>query len=158
MEATVEQLSEYELERGKPMPDTIHGSVQINIAAELVIRYRSSYRIMSEVSLATQPDGTTPDVLVYPKFDLDFHNRPAKRTDAPLLTIEIQSPSQSLELMVDKTAIYFHFGVKSCWIVLPSIKAVMVYSSPDHYQFFHDKELVTDTTLGIELPIESIFA
>ncbi|OIN56005.1 Uma2 family endonuclease [Arsenicibacter rosenii] len=158
MESVIEQLSEYELERGKPVPDTIHGIVQTNIAGELFIRYRSVYRIMSEVTLDTQPVGTTPDVLVYPTFEPDFQNRSARRSDPPLLTIEIQSPSQSLEVMVEKTAIYFHFGVKSCWVVLPSIKAVIVYTAPDTYRFFHDKDLLTDENAGIELPVDLLFA
>lgn len=43
---------------------------------------------------------------------LDYDHRTAKRSDPPLVCIEIQSPSQSTEEMVDKTAVYFRFGVK----------------------------------------------
>lgn len=163
MEAVIEHLSDYELERGKPMPDTIHAAIQMNLGAELLVRYRKSYRILSELSLATLPDATTPDLAVYPAFTLDYENRTARRTDAPLLCVEItgppsRSPSQSLEQMVDKTAVYFEFGVRSCWVVAPAVKGVFVYDRPGHYQFFYDTDTLRDPTLGIELDLDAIFA
>jgi hypothetical protein len=94
MEAVVEEiaveLSQYELERGKPMPNLVHGVIQGNIVFELKLRYRADYTIGSEVSLATKPDGTTPDVVIYPTMRLDYQHEPTKRTDAPLTCIEIQ--------------------------------------------------------------------
>lgn len=157
MEAVVD-ISAYELERGKPMPNAIHGSIQANLSFELKLRYRETNRIMSEVSLATTPDGTTPDVVVYPNIRLDYNNEPAKRTDPPLTCIEIQSPSQSNEEMVAKTNIYFQFGVKSCWVVLPSLRAVMVFDRPGHYVFFYEDDTLRDSQTGFELPLTAIFA
>ena len=157
MEATIEQLSPYELERGKPMPDTIHAAIQMNLGAELLVRYRNIYRTLSELSLATIPDGTTPDLAIYSAFSLDYEHRTAKRTDAPLACIEIQSPSQSNEEMVDKTGIYFEFGVRSCWIVVPAVKGIFVYDRPGHYEFFHGDDTLRDPNLGIEVPLSVIF-
>ncbi|MBC7919708.1 MAG: Uma2 family endonuclease [Ferruginibacter sp.] len=156
---TTELLSDYQLERGKPMPNILHGAIQANLVFELKSHYRQSYRVVSEVSLATVPDGATPDVLLYPSFPLDYLNAlPAKRSDAPLLCIDIQSPSQSLEEMIEKVARYFAFGVKSCWVVVPSLQAVLVYDQPGHYQFFHGNDTLRDAGTGIELPLPGIFA
>jgi Uma2 family endonuclease len=157
MEAVIDQLSDYELERGKPMPDTIHAAIQANLSFEIKLRYRNTYRVLSELSLATTPDSTTPDLALYPAFNLDYEHRSAKRTDAPLTCIEIQSPSQSNEEMVDKTAVYFNFGVRSCWIVVPAMKGIFVYDRPGHYAFFHDNDTLLDPALSIELPLSSIF-
>ena len=157
MEAIVD-VSAYELERGKPMPNLIHGLIQANLSFELKLRYRTDYHIASEVSLATQPDGTTPDVVIYPNFKLNYENEPAKRTDPPLTCIEIQSPSQSNEEMVAKTHVYFQFGVKSCWVVLPSLRAVMVFDRPGHYTFFYEDDTLRDPNTGFELPLAAIFA
>ena len=140
------------------MPDTLHAAIQMNLGFEIKSRYRHQYRVLSELALATIPDGTTPDVVIYPNFDLDYANRTARRADPPLVSIEIQSPSQSLEFMVEKTMIYFSFGVKSCWIVLPSIKAIMVYTEPGRYQFFHDEDILTDLNTGVELSLVDVFA
>jgi Uma2 family endonuclease len=156
-EAVIGSLSWYERERGKPLPDTIHAAIQMNLGAELLVRYRQSYRILSELSLATLPEGTTPDVAVYPAFALDYEHRTARRTDAPLLCIEIQSPSQSAEEMVNKTNVYFAFGVRSCWVVVPAVKGIFVYDRPGHYAFFHGDDTLHDPTLDITLPLSAVF-
>ncbi|WP_223654027.1 hypothetical protein [Hymenobacter psoromatis] len=83
MEAVVEEISIYELERGKPMPDMIHGLVQANLIFELKLRHRTEFRIASEVALATLPVGTTPDVVGFPASALDFENRPARNPTPP---------------------------------------------------------------------------
>ena len=158
MEALVEQLTEYELERGKPMPNLTHGAIQANLVFELKAAYRTQYRVASEVTLATLPEGSTPDVILYPLMPLGYGDEPAKRPDAPLLCIEIQSPSQSLEQMVDKTAVYFDFGVRSCWVVVPAVRGVFVYDRPGRYQFFHDDETLLDPALQVELSLPAIFA
>lgn len=152
------ELSAYELERNKPMPTLIHGAIQFNIGFEIKSNYPNQFRIASEVTLATKPDGSTPDLVLYPAGALDFKNDPSKRTDPPLLTIEIQSASQSTKDMVAKLEPYFYFGVKSCWIVVPDLQAVLVYDSPFHYTFFHGNETLRDAVLNLELSVAAIFA
>ena len=158
MEATLETLSAYEIERGKPMPDTIHAAVQMNLGIEINFHYRGKFRILSELSLATVPDGTTPDLSLYPAFALDYDHRLARRTDPPLCCVEIQSPSQSLEEMVAKTRTYFQFGVRSCWVVQPAIQGVLVFNGPGNYAFFHGDDVLRDDKLGIELPLAAVFS
>lgn len=158
MEATIDQLSAYELERGKPMPNTTHAIIQSNLIFELRTRYHPQYRVLSELTLDTIPKGSTPDVVVCPYFEIDFTlEYPARSADAPLVTIEIQSPSQSLDEMVDKVIVYFKFGVKSCWIVQPRIKAIFVFDQPNHYQFFHYDDVLKDLISGIEIPLSTVF-
>ncbi|QHV94495.1 Uma2 family endonuclease [Spirosoma endbachense] len=140
------------------MPNLIHGAIQANLVSELKMRYRHEYRIASETSLATQPDSTTPDVVVYPVIPLNYQNEPARRTDPPLLCIEIQAPSQSNEEMINKTHIYFQFGVKSCWIVLPGLRAVMIFDRPGHYVFFYEDATLSDPNIGFEFPLTAICA
>lgn len=159
MELSIEQLSEYELERGKPMPTTPHAIIQSNLVFEFRIHYPQQYRALSELTLDTPPNGSTPDVVVYPFFEVDFtKDYPARRTDAPLITVEIQSPSQSLDEMVDKANVYFNFGVKSCWIVQPRIEGVFVYDQPNRYQFFHHDDILQDPNFPIEINLAAIFS
>ena len=158
MEATIGQLSEYERERGKPMPTLIHGAIQFNIGFELKTRYPGLFRIASEVTLDTKPDGSTPDLILYPAGALDYKNDPSRRTDAPLLAIEIQSASQSTKDMVAKLEPYFYFGIQSCWIVVPDLQAVLVYDTPFHYTFFHENDKVKDVVLNIEIGLAEVFA
>ena len=153
---TLELISDYELERGKPMPNLTHGAIQANLIIELA-NFKKQYRIASEVALATIPDGTTPDIVMYSQRELNYINEASKQTDAPLLTIEIQSPSQSNEEMIEKTHQYFAFGVKSSWIVFPAMKAIAVYHNSDEYTFFYHNDLLKDINLGIELNLSKIF-
>jgi Uma2 family endonuclease len=155
---TERELSSYEIERNKPMPNLTHGSIQMNIGFELKLNYGDEYRIASEVALATVPDGTTPDIVVYPKRELNFIHESARQTEPPLLTIEIQSPSQSNDEMVEKAMQYFAFGVKSCWIVFPAMKGVAVYSSSDQYEFFQQEDILKDSVMNIEVELAKVFA
>ena len=157
MEAVIESLSAYEIERGKPMPNLTHGAIQANLIIQFGIHYDEMFRIASEVALATVPDGTTPDVVLYGQRDLNFETETAKQTEPPLLTIEIQSPSQSPEEMIDKVKQYFQFGVKSSWIVFPALKGIAVYDSPKRYRFFQSDEILADSILNIQLDLKKVF-
>ncbi|MBC8110729.1 MAG: Uma2 family endonuclease [Verrucomicrobia bacterium] len=158
METTeAQELTAYELERGKPMPNLTHGALQMNLGFEIKLHYGSIYRIASEVALATLPDGSTPDLVVYPQTELNFVNEVAKQTAAPLLTVEIQSPSQTTDDMIEKAGKYFAFGVKSSWIVFPAMKAIAVYTSPGNYLFFHDTDTLKDPVLNLEIDLQKIF-
>ena len=151
------ELSEYEIERNKPMPNLTHGALQANLIAQLVVNYGVNHLVAGEVSLATVPLGSTPDIVVYPKRSLNYVNEVAKQSDPPILTIEIQSPSQTTDQMVEKAYKYLEFGVKSSWIVYPAMKAVAVYSSPDHYEFFRDEEILKDPATGFEVDLKKVF-
>jgi len=123
VERVEREMTPYELERGKPVPDAKHAAVQMTLGAELVVRYRQQYRVYSELSLDTQPKGTTPDLAIYPMVAVDFQAPvPARRADPPLCCIEIQSASQGTEEMIEKVKTYFAFGVKSCWLVQPLLQ------------------------------------
>lgn len=157
METTIEQVSDYELERGKPMPSTLHSYLQKNLVFELELRYRKQFTILPELSLDLPGKPAVPDITIYPRFEIDFRHDVIKRTDAPLTTVEILSPTQSLDELIDKANQYFQAGVKSCWIVLPSIKAILVYNQPGRYHFFNEADTLNDPNLNLELPLADIF-
>ncbi len=58
------ELSDYEIERGKPMPNRIHGTIQLKLGALFYAQYAAQFQFVSELSLATTPP-TTPDLCVY---------------------------------------------------------------------------------------------
>ena len=81
----------------------------------------------------------------------------AKETEMPLTTIEIQSPSQSLEDLVAKAwEYYFPAGVKSAWVFIPALKAVRIILPGDQNFLFISGE-ANDPTNGIRIPVEKIF-
>jgi Uma2 family endonuclease len=151
------ELSDYEIERNKPMPSTNHAFIQDNLVFELNVRYRKDYKILPEVSLDTPDKGSVPDLAIYPKFELDIRHDIIKRTDPPLVTIEILSPQQNLQDLIDKTYRYFEFGVKSCWIVLPSLRTIIVYSAADTFEYVKGDVVLKDPNTGLELELKKVF-
>lgn len=157
MNPAVEELSEYEIERGKPMPSKAHSIVQMNIGTELNTRYRKQYRVMSELSLELEGWQSVPDIAVYSYFEMDFLHDEIRMTEPPLCAIEILSATQGILSLSDKANQYFENGVKSCWIVIPQFKTVYVFSSADHYDTFVGEEVLKDEVLGVELPLGEVF-
>ncbi|MBI2949010.1 MAG: Uma2 family endonuclease, partial [Verrucomicrobia bacterium] len=113
----LEKPLSYEEERGKPMPSFNHGAIQANLIVEFA-RQRD-FRVCSELSLELGGKPLTPDLSIYPREPLKLRHDEIKRLDAPLLVVEILSPTQGYQSVMDKVAAYFENGVKSCWIVSP---------------------------------------
>jgi Uma2 family endonuclease len=151
-------LSDYELERGKPMPSLQHALTQENLVFSIKSRYRHLYRVLPEITLEMpeKPD-CVPDVAIYAASAIQFEPDAIRMTAMPLTTIEIMSPSQTDDELVAKTDRYFRAGVKSCWVVLPSFRAILVYSQPRKYHFFVEDSTLTDPATGIELAVNEIF-
>lgn len=149
-------ISKYEIERNKPMPNRIHGVIQLDLGFLLKLNYQNKYQISSEVSLATVP-GSTPDLAIFPKKKLSLKTIQAKEEEAPITTIEIQSPSQSIEELQHKAwDLYFPMGVKSAWIIIPSLKAVKILL-PDDQEFFFNSGKLKDPVTNIEIEVKEIF-
>jgi hypothetical protein len=75
----------------------------------------------------------------------------------PDLAIEIISSSQTIPEMTNKVKAYFTLGVKSCWLVLPSLCTTYVFSSPHKYRIFTPDAELVDEVMDIHLPIQKIF-
>jgi Uma2 family endonuclease len=151
----IETLSEYELERGKPMPSKNHAIVQTFLIVALS-HYAEQYTIMSEVALDLAPRPLTPDVCVYPKLSLDWVHDEVKMSEPPLLVIEILSPKQYMSDLVEKMEIYFAAGVQSGWLVQPTLKSIAVFT-PDMQPHVYTGGEVVDPATGITIKLSEIF-
>ena len=150
------ELSAYELERNKPMPSLNHSIIQANLIIELA-SFRNKYNIASELSLDLSDWPSVPDVSIFPKKEIDLKNDVIAMKEPPLGVIEILSPSQSLSELTSKASGYFAHGVRSCWIVLPTLANIYVFSSPDDYAIFRASETLHDEKLDISFPLEAVF-
>jgi len=145
----------YEEERGKPMPSKNHAIVQSYLTGVL-FKYRDRLTVLSELSLELDGQPLVPDISVFPKLSVDWHNDEIKLTEPPSLVIEILSPTQPLDDLVRKADVYFAAGVKSCWIVQAALKTIVVLT-PDQAPVFHLRGNVVDPGTGIEVFVEEIF-
>ncbi|MEM8525397.1 MAG: Uma2 family endonuclease [Bacteroidota bacterium] len=153
---TAHAVSQYEIERNKPIPNLVHGLIQSNLNLAFRLKYRDQYMFPNELSLATIP-GSTPDICIYPKRIVSSRNVSAKESETPITTIEIQSPSQSIDELISKAwNLYFPMGVKSAWIVIPALKAVQILL-PDEQKILFTTGIVEDPATNIEIELNMIF-
>ena len=112
----------YELAAGvlvlSPRPSTIHQVAAYRIGAALGASCPAGWQVVPEpavvLSLQTEFD---PDVVVARLADLGG----TKITRAPLLVVEIRSPSTALFDLNAKKLAYQEFGVESYWVVVPDL-------------------------------------
>lgn len=142
----------------KTLPDD-----QFTVATELSLDVSSPERqaILKKYHIKAERE-LKPDICLYDAQDLDYLDPELEEDDAarlekaPLLCIEIVSPSQSSLEILRKFRVYFAMGVKSCWYVDPNLKLIKIYSSLQQSKSF-EKEEVFDSVLNIHLPLNKIF-
>lgn len=148
--------SDYELERGKPMPSKNHARLerQLNV---LLTPFEDRFDILTELSLELPSGKAVPDICLYPKQEYDWEKDEVRMTVPPVTTIEILSPTQAVNDLVEKIrAVYFPAGVKSAWIILPLLKTLYIFY-PDRPTETFTHGLVKDLATAVELRMEDLF-
>lgn len=156
-EAPAIEPSDYEKERGKPVPSLNHGVIQSELIGAF-LRDRN-FSIVGELSLEL-PDGTklTPDICVYRRLKPDWGHDTIRMKAMPRSVVEIISPSQGFQVISDKLDLYFKYGVESAWIVQPGMQAIAIYlPGADRPQVFTTGE-ARDPVTGLTARLEDIFA
>jgi Uma2 family endonuclease len=136
-----------------------HSYLQIKLGALLL--GLDKYLVLSEISLdssslETNTKEMRPDLALFSPLPIDFLQDEIRMQTMPLLVIEILSPRQSIDEILEKFRGYFQLGVKSCWLVLPPLQSVSVFSAPNKEQTFSQSDVV-DNVLNIRLAVEKIF-
>jgi Uma2 family endonuclease len=109
-----------------PAPAWSHQDVVGNMYMALREACIASYRVLLApfaVTFGTRDTELQPDVLVARYGDLTPKNLPA----APVLAVEVRSPSTALVDLNLKKAAYERFGVASYWIVDPETPSFVAY-------------------------------
>jgi Uma2 family endonuclease len=151
-----ETISDYELERGKPMPSKLHSAIQTNIATSLKYNHKHRFKVLSELSIRLLGDKYVPDIALYDKNASDWREEEIEMTVPPLLAIEIESPSQSTNEMTEKAHQYLAAGVQSVWLVMPALGGIMLFHNGRKPRFVADGDLVDDV-LDIRIAIDEVF-
>ncbi len=149
-----------------------HSTVQINLGGLLKFKCDKELAVMSELSLDISQydlseyalgvkDEFKPDICAYLKRPIipKGKNDLVRVSQMPDLAIEILSPRQAVDYLVRKINAYFKLGVKSCWLVIPSLDEVRVFSQPRSYKSFDlNSTKIVDEVMDIRLPIANVFA
>ena len=153
----LEAKSDYEIERGKPMPSKHHAVIQGLIQGHLFTQYHQQYWILPELSILFDDIQKVPDLAIYDQDNFSREQEEIRTTQIPLCAIEILSPTQNINELIDKSVIYFQNGVKSYWLVVPVLKTIFVFYSEENYAAFLKDDVLKDKVLGIELDLKKIF-
>ena len=143
-EVTPEELAE--------MGSFNHGYLQLKIGACFLNlpNFTPSSEFSLDISTLADPavtaalDTLKPDIAVYDHWSVDFYNDVLKAEQMPVLAIEILSPRQGVQTLVDKFNIYFKLGVRSCWLVYPYAQAVAVYRAPNDFTLYAQGDVVDE--------------
>jgi len=100
-----------------------------------------------------------PDVCLYESpFGLSKPDDILRMSKMPLLTIEILSPKQTIDDILNPFKAYFALNVQSCWLVIPILESITVYSQRiENFKLFEAKgeTEVIDEGLDIRLPLQT---
>ena len=145
----------YEEERGKPLPSLNHGIIQTNLILQFA--QHREYRIVSELTLKIGGKDYTPDLSIYPQRAMDLEHDISKMTELPLSVVEIFSPQQGSQEVMDKVEIYLTQGVKSCWIVSPPLATISIRTA-DGYRKSFASGVIKDPATGLTADLGAVFA
>lgn len=148
--------SDYEIERGKPMPSKNHAFAQTRLIVAFATQFKQ-YQVLSEISLQLGEGTKVPDLAIFEDIKFTPGQDEIRVTQMPLCAIEILSPKQNLGDLLAKAHSYFENGIPSYWLVLPDLKSIYVFTSPQDYVVFLKKETLKDEILNIELDLKDVF-
>lgn len=159
LEETSDQI--YELINGAlmmtPRPSRAHQQIQTLLSAELVFYFKDkSCNVIAEAEIQLGNDVLVPDIFIYcdaTKFT------PQRYIGAPVIVIEIISPSTAFNDYNRKYALYKKYGVKEYWIVDPNGDLITVHSFVNNTIKTYKKgdKLVSDVFDDMEIELDSVF-
>jgi len=151
-----ETISDYERERGKPMPSKLHSIAQKKLIIALH-EFEPPYTVFSELTLQLDDREVTPDLSIYEAQEIDFWHDEVRLEKPPLMTIEIASPTQGIQPLIDKAHFLADHGVQSYWLVQPQLRTITVYSD-DMRSTTYSEGTVPDPNLDLEVSLEEVFS
>jgi Uma2 family endonuclease len=139
-----------------------HGRVAMNLGAILrqhVKAHGLGKVFAAETGFKLAPRRVRAPDVAFVRAERLTQGIPAKFFDgAPDLAVEVVSPSDSWPDVEAKVEDWLARGARSCWVVDPKARRVVVYRPDGRAARLDDKAVVTDDTLpGLSLPVAEIF-
>jgi Uma2 family endonuclease len=161
----------YELVAGElirmPPSGFLHGTVAMNfgrLISEHVIKYDLGVVCVAETGfkLRQNPDTVrAPDVAFVSRERIVAEGKPEKFwVEAPDLAVEVVSPNDRFDEVVEKVEEYLAAGTRLVWVALPRTRSVIVYRSGGESKILHgNDELSGEEVLpGFVCQVAKIFA
>jgi Uma2 family endonuclease len=149
-----DETSEYERERGKPMPSLLHSKAQRNLLRQMLDDKR--YEAYPEINLDLNGFRAVPDIAVFLKKHFDVQTDLIWVRVPPQLVIEILSPRQDLHTLFEEAKTYLQHGVEEAWIVVPEMKTITVCKANGAQKTFVEGS-ITHASTGITVSLDRTF-
>lgn len=134
-----------------------HSELQSHLAFLLRVAYRHEYSILTELDFDFAFGKTRPDLCIIPKRKANWMADEIIVTDVPLTTIEILSPEQSMNSLLDRIyKKHFPAGVKTAWLVTPALQIITILL-PDQNRINVTEGILTDPVTGLQLNLSEVF-
>jgi Uma2 family endonuclease len=155
---TIPVLHADEIEEDLPMPSINHSIVAQNLGG-LLFAFRQKVSTHQQLNLNLGGWQTIPDLCSFPREDMprDWLSDADECHQCPSLVIEILSPKQNLQPLIDKARRYLQHGAATCWIILPAARSILVLPATGPSSTLTEGEL-KDPRLGITIPVAEVFA
>ena len=146
---TVEETTE---EIINEMPTLNHSYICSEIMKQLLPNENIS--VLPELTLAIG-NGLTPDISIFPKEQIkpNFWKDITRFEQPPLISIEIISPSQNIQDLLEKAQLLVNSGVKNVWTVEPFSYSIWV-TNEKGTKLFHNTTIESE---GITVDFQKIF-
>lgn len=151
-----EPTTPYEIERNKPMPSVNHSRIQANLTIEFA--KQREFSVYPELDIRLNGRDFTPDLCVYPHEPFRQFDDIIRRTDAPVLIVEILSNSQGAGDVYEKIQWYLANGVHSAWMVAPLLGSVTFYRPNRRLETHQATGVITDSVTGLRADFRLVFA
>lgn len=166
LETVNDEIATDETEENQTMGSFNHGYIQLRLGG--LLDRLGQFTPVGELSLDTSPLDLSqfalkskteliPDIALYSKRSLSRPTDIQRMNEYPLVAIEILSPRQGFDEILEKFKAYFALGVRSCWLVAPAINAVTVYAAPTQWTTFVQGDII-DETVDIHISLAELFA
>jgi len=132
--------------------------LQASLGAELSQRLRRTYQVAAKINLHLGNWRRVADMAIFTDLRPDMLHDVEWVTTVPLATVEILTRYQSLDMLLENNRLYLSAGAKSCWLVLPTLKTIYVFTGPATYRAFANEGTVRDEGLGVKIPLVDIFS
>ncbi len=146
----------------KNMLNAKHSGVATNLSAEIwfYLKKNKIGRIYNEAHFQIGENKRVPDVAFVSSEKIPQAGEPQKFWDfAPDLAIEIVSPTDFYQDVLDKVDDYFSAGVKQVWVINPEKEDLAIYFSPKKPQILSKEDtLICEEILPtFKLKLSEIF-
>lgn len=144
----------YAQERGKPVPGYTHSRIQSRLIK--LLPDNAGFEVLSELNLELNGWRCVPDISIFRRGTILPGNDVAWVREVPLATVEIISPSQTMEEMMAKVNRLLAEGVPSVWLVVPAVRVVSIFQK-DQPPLSALQGDLTDPATGMTVNVGQLF-